>query len=256
MIFSSLDEADHAFAQGVIKLHAKIKVRIKKERFIRTGDDEKREPGHIIETSYGRILMNMILPEGMDFYNYPLKSGDLATVISDCYQALGRRETIALLDDMNQLGFRESTRSGLSFATDDLVTPDEKETIIAEAEKDVIKLLKHYERGVITEKERYNKVLETWTHAREAVTGVMMQAMKDDDRGGLGYVNPVYLMAHSGARGGVEQIRQLAGMRGLMAKPTGEIIESQLRQTSVKDFRFWNISRRLTEPEKAWPTPR
>jgi len=229
MTFASLDEADHAFAQNVIKLHAKIKVRIADGRYIRTGEDEKRIPSQIIETSYGRIMMNMMLPEGMDFYNYTLKSGDLATVISDCYQSLGRRETISLLDDMNQLGFRESTRSGLSFATDDLVTPEEKETIIAEAEKDVIKLRKHYERGVITEKERYNQVLEKWTHAREAITGVMMQAMKDDDRGGMGYVNPVYLMAHSGARGGVEQIRQLAGMRGLMAKPTGEIIETPIK---------------------------
>jgi DNA-directed RNA polymerase subunit beta' len=229
MTFASLDEADHAFAQGVIKLHARIKVRIQEGRFIRNGDEEKRLPSQIIETSYGRIMLNMMLPQGMDFYNYPLKSGDLATVISDCYQALGRRATIELLDDMNQLGFRESTRSGLSFATDDLVTPDDKEKIIAEADKEVIKLRKLYERGVITEKERYNKVLETWTHAREAVTGVMMQAMKEDDRGGMGYVNPVYLMAHSGARGGVEQIRQLAGMRGLMAKPTGEIIETPIK---------------------------
>ena len=110
-----------------------------------------------------------------------------------------------------------------------LVTPEEKETIIADTEKDVIKLRKHYERGVITEKERYNQVLEKWTHAREAITGVMMQAMKEDDRGGMGYVNPVYLMANSGARGGVEQIRQLAGMRGLMAKPTGEIIETPIK---------------------------
>ena len=188
MTFASLDEADHAFAQGVIKLHARIKVRIQDGRFIRNGDEEKRLPSQIIETSYGRIMLNMMLPEGMDFYNYPLKSGDLATVISDCYQALGRRATIELLDDMNQLGFRESTRSGLSFATDDLVTPEDKEKIIAEADKEVIKLRKHYERGVITEKERYNKVLETWTHAREAVTAVMMQAMKEDDRGGMGYV--------------------------------------------------------------------
>ena len=196
MTFASMDEADHAFAQDVIQLHSKIKVRIADGRYIRTGEDEKRIPSQIIETSYGRIMMNMMLPEGMDFYNYTLKSGDLATVISDCYQSLGRRETISLLDDMNQLGFRESTRSGLSFATDDLVTPEEKETIIAEAEKDVIKLRKHYERGVITEKERYNQVLEKWTHAREAITGVMMQAMKDDDRGGMGYVNPVLSLIH------------------------------------------------------------
>ncbi len=130
---------------------------------------------------------------------------------------------------MNQLGFRESTRSGLSFATDDLVTPDSKTKIIAEAEKQVMKFRKLYDRGVITETERYNQVLDTWTHAREAITGEMMAAMEADDRGGFGYVNPVFLMADSGARGGVEQIRQLAGMRGLMAKPTGEIIETPIK---------------------------
>jgi len=130
---------------------------------------------------------------------------------------------------MNQLGFTESTRSGLSFATDDLVTPTSKERYIGEAEKTVLKFKKLYERGVITDQERYNQVLDTWTHTREAITGEMMEAMKSDDRGGHGYVNPVYLMANSGARGGVEQIRQLAGMRGLMAKPTGEIIETPIK---------------------------
>ena len=228
MVFSSLDEADTAFAQGVIKLHARIKVRLPEGRFVRVNEEE-RLPSQIIETSYGRIMFNMMLPDGLDFYNYPLKSGDLAVVISDCYQSLGRRETIDLLDDMNQLGFRESTRSGLSFATDDLVTPDSKEKIVAAAEKEVLKFRKHYERGVITEQERYNKVLDTWTHARESITKEMMAAMETDYRGGMGYVNPVFLMAHSGARGGVEQIRQLAGMRGLMAKPSGEIIETPIK---------------------------
>ena len=228
MTFSSLDEADTAFAQGVISLHARIKVRLPEGRFVRVNEEE-RLPSQIIETSYGRVIFNMMLPAGMDFYNYPLKSGDLAVVISDCYQTLGRRETIELLDDMNQLGFRESTRSGLSFATDDLVTPESKEKIVAAAEKEVLKFRKHYERGVITEQERYNKVLDTWTHARESITKEMMAAMEADDRGGLGYVNPVFLMAHSGARGGVEQIRQLAGMRGLMAKPSGEIIETPIK---------------------------
>ena len=228
MIFASLEEADTAFSQGVIKMHSKIKVRLPVTRHFRNSEED-RQPSQIIDTSYGRILFNSILPEGMDFYNYGMKSGDLASVISDCYQQLGRRETIDLLDDMNQLGFRESTRSGLSFATDDLVTPESKESIVVEAEKEVIKLLKLYERGVITEKERYNKVLEMWTHAREAITKEMMAVMEADDRGGLGYVNPVFLMAHSGARGGVEQIRQLAGMRGLMAKPTGEIIETPIK---------------------------
>ncbi|MEO8494528.1 MAG: DNA-directed RNA polymerase subunit beta', partial [Planctomycetota bacterium] len=228
MIFSSPEEADLAYSQGVIDIHAIVKVRLPANRKVKT-DDDTAKPGILIESTYGRMLFNSMLPEGMDFYNSPLKSGDLASVISDCYQRLGRRATIKLLDDMNQLGFAESTRSGLSFATDDLVTPDSKEKYISEAEKTVLKFKKLYERGVITDQERYNQVLDTWTHTREAITGEMMEAMKSDDRGGHGYVNPVYLMANSGARGGVEQIRQLAGMRGLMAKPTGEIIETPIK---------------------------
>ena len=228
MRFSSLEEADLAFSLGVIDLHARIKVRLPVGRRVKA-DESEGGAGAVIDTTYGRILFNMMLPKGMDFYNQPLKSGDLAMVISDCYQKLGRRATINLLDDMNQLGFRESTRSGLSFATDDLVTPGSKEKYIGEAEKTVLKFKKLYERGVITDQERYNQVLDTWTHTREAITSEMMEVMKSDDRGGSGYVNPVYLMAHSGARGGVEQIRQLAGMRGLMAKPTGEIIETPIK---------------------------
>ncbi|HTN75006.1 MAG TPA: DNA-directed RNA polymerase subunit beta', partial [Pirellulaceae bacterium] len=228
MTFSSFEEADYAFSQKKIDLHARIKVRLPKHRKLKDEED-KSKPGAIIESSFGRILFNTMLPKGMDYYNLALKSGDLAAVISDCYQRLGRRATIDLLDNMNQLGFRESTRSGLSFATDDLVTPDSKIKIIAEADKTVMKFRKLYERGVITEMERYNQVLDTWTHAREQISTEMMAAMQADDRGGHGYVNPVYLMAHSGARGGIEQIRQLAGMRGLMAKPTGEIIETPIK---------------------------
>ena len=228
MVFSSLNEADFAFSQGIVDLHARIKVRLPKHQRIRS-EEENGDFGAIIDTTYGRVLFNMMLPEGMDFYNIPLKSGDLASVISDCYQRLGRRATIKLLDDMNQLGFRESTRSGLSFATDDLVTPQSKIKIIGDAEKQVLRFKKLYDRGVITELERYNQVLDTWTHAREQITAEMREAMRTDDRGGHGYVNPVYLMADSGARGGIEQIRQLAGMRGLMAKPTGEIIETPIK---------------------------
>jgi DNA-directed RNA polymerase subunit beta' len=229
MTFSSVDEADLAYSHGKIELHAKIKVRLPKWQKLKTEGDERSKPGEIVQTSYGRILFNSILPRGMDFYNKPMKSGDLASCISDCYQLVGRKATIDLLDNMMQLGFREAMRSGLSFATDDLITPATKVKHIAEAEKSVMRFKKLYERGVITEKERYNQVLDTWTHAREAITGEMREAMRTDDRGGSGYVNPVYLMADSGARGGIEQIRQLAGMRGLMAKPTGEIIETPIK---------------------------
>ena len=229
MLFASPAEADLAFSHGIIELHARIKVRLPSWQKLKSEGDERHKPGAVIQTTYGRVLFNAILPKGMDFYNKGMKSGDLAGVISDCYQLLGRKATIELLDNMMQLGFREATHSGLSFATDDLITPATKVRHIGEAEKQVLKFKKLYERGVITEKERYNQVLDTWTHAREAITSEMREAMRTDDRGNSGYVNPVYLMADSGARGGIEQIRQLAGMRGLMAKPTGEIIETPIK---------------------------
>ena len=228
MNFATPTEAELAYSLGIIDLHARIRVKLPAGRFVR-GDDDGRVKKQVVDTTCGRIMFNSILAEGMDFYNMPLRSSELSMVISDCYQALGRRATIDLLDDMNRLGFRESTRSGLSFATDDLVTPDSKSKIIGEAEKTVLKYKKLYDRGVITDVERYNQVLDAWTHARERITGEMMTAMEGDIRGGGGYVNPVFLMAHSGARGGVEQIRQLAGMRGLMAKPSGEIIETPIK---------------------------
>lgn len=228
MVFAGYDEVDLAFAQGIIAVHAKIKMRLPKNQRLKT-ENGTGTYGEVIDTTPGRVRFNEMLPQGMDYYNKPMKSGDLAKVISDCYQRLGRKATIHLLDDMMQTGFRESTRSGLSFATDDLVTPDTKQTFIKSAEKEVMKLKKGYERGIMTGQERYNHVLDEWTKARELITTDMMDAMKNDIREGGWYVNPVYLMSHSGARGGIEQIRQLAGMRGLMAKPTGEIIETPIK---------------------------
>ncbi len=228
MVFASPQEAELAYSLGVIDLHARIKVKLPQGRMVRSLDDSRTKQT-MVETTCGRIMFNEMLPRGMDFYNMPLRSGELSMVISDCYQVLGRRATISLLDDMNRIGFRESTRSGLSFATDDLVTPDSKSKIIGDAEKTVLKYKKLYDRGIITDVERYNQVLDAWTHARERITAEMMTAMESDIRSEGQYINPVFLMAHSGARGGVEQIRQLAGMRGLMAKPSGEIIETPIK---------------------------
>jgi DNA-directed RNA polymerase subunit beta' len=228
MVFSSPMEADYAYSSGKIALHAKIKVRLPKGRKVKN-EDATGKKNIIVETTYGRILFNSILPEGMDYYNQSFKSGDLAMVISDCYQLLGRRATIKLLDDMNQLGFRESTHSGLSFGVDDLVTPESKSKHLTEADKKVMTFQKNYLKGVMTAQERYNQVLDAWGAARELITKDMLQAMETDQHRGNWYVNPVFLMASSGARGGIEQIRQLAGMRGLMAKPTGEIIETPIK---------------------------
>ena len=226
MSFASMEEVDLAHSLGVVDTQASIKVKLPPGW--RVKGQENLPPGATIETTVGRVIFNANLPTGKLYYNQAMRSGELAGVISDSYERMGRRVTIDLLDEMNRLGFRESTLSGLSFATDDLITPPNKGKIIAAAEKTVLRILKLYQRGIITEGERYNQVLDAWTHAREQITTEMMQELEDDQRY-PGYVNPIFLMAHSGARGGVEQIRQLSGMRGLMAKPSGKIIETPIK---------------------------
>jgi DNA-directed RNA polymerase subunit beta' len=229
MKFGSAAEVEMAHSLGVVDTHARIKFKLPKSRRLKTeGEGDGPRPGAMIDTTVGRVIFNQMLHDGMPYYNMPMRSRELARVISDCYQILGRRATIELLDNMNRIGFRWSTRSGLSFATDDLITPPTKAKIVSETEKEVLKFQKHYQRGVITEQERYRRVLDCWTHAREQITREMMTQLESDHRW-PGYVNPIHLMAHSGARGGVEQIRQLAGMRGLMAKPSGKIIETPIK---------------------------
>ena len=232
MAFSSREEVLLAFSSKdkdglpIIDIHARIKVRMPKGRWLKT--DPKVRDGVLFETTPGRIIFNDILPVGMPFYNEQLKSGGLASVISDCHEYKGRRATIDLLDNLMRLGFEESTHSGLSFATDDLITPVTKGRIIEDAEKKVAQKQDQYMNGLITETERYNQVLDAWTHARQEISDQMMTALESDMRE-LWYVNPIFLMANSGARGGPEQIRQLAGMRGLMAKPNGKIIETPIK---------------------------
>src|SRR6201993_124793 len=228
-VYSTPNELFLAFSQKKVGVHARIKMRLPAHKKLK-GDGEKEfTPGMVIKTTVGRVIFNDILHAKMPYYNLALGQKQLQGIIADCYQILGRRETINLLDAMKDLGFRESTRSGLSFATDDLKTPESKHRILSDTEKEVAKAAKLYHRGIITEQERYNKVLDHWTHAREQITTEMMEQLRNDVRGGEVYLNPIFLMANSGARGGVEQIRQLAGMRGLMAKPSGQIIETPIK---------------------------
>ena len=246
MIFYSPMEVHRAHAEHKLGLHAKIKVRFPVEkRVVSEVKDEKgsaraeelpRDPSRrgLVRTTVGRVIFNDILHPKMAFYDLALGSKYLSRIIADCYQILGRRETIALLDRMKEIGFRESTRSGLSFAASDLRTPDNKEAVLKEKDKEVEKVRKQFERGIITEQERYNKVIDFWMEARDLITKKLMSELANDRRlDATGkvqpYLNPIYLMAHSGARGGIEQIRQLAGMRGLMAKPSGAIIETPIK---------------------------
>jgi DNA-directed RNA polymerase subunit beta' len=239
MLFSGPAEVFLAYAEKKVGVHARIRVRLPRGKRVisevrfdkdKTRVEEvKRNPNLLVSTTVGRVLFNDILKPEMAFYDLPLSGKHLSRIIADCYQLLGRRDTIDLLDRMKELGFRESTRSGLSFATDDLKTPANKELVIKETEKEVEKIQKQYQRGIITEGERYNKIIDLWTHARDEITKQMMHDLQHDVREGRAYLNPIFLMAHSGARGGVEQIRQLAGMRGLMAKPSGQIIETPIK---------------------------
>jgi DNA-directed RNA polymerase subunit beta' len=238
MVFASPTEVFLAYAEKKVGVHARIKVRLPIEKRLVTEvrtenktrvDEVPRNPNGLVNTTVGRVIFNDILNPRMAYYDLALSGKYLGKIISDCYEALGRRETIELLDRMKDIGFRESTRSGLSFATDDLKTPTNKDTVIKKAEKDVEQTQKLYHRGIITEGERYNRVIDVWTHARDEITKQMMHDLEHDVRDGKPYLNPIFLMAHSGARGGVEQIRQLAGMRGLMAKPSGQIIETPIK---------------------------
>ena len=226
---SNLQEVHTALLHRKVTLHTTVHVRLAKDKRVKGEGAETFKLGGLVETSVGRVMFNDILPAKMSFYNITMKSKDLANVISDCYLELGRRATINLLDKMKEFGFLQSTRSGLSFATSDLRTPANKLDVIADSEKKVLQTQKLYDKGLITAKERYEKVLDTWTHASEQIRGAMMDAFKNDVRDNGAYCNPIFLMADSGARGGQEQIRQLAGMRGLMAKPSGEIIETPIK---------------------------
>jgi DNA-directed RNA polymerase subunit beta' len=229
MTFSSIREVELAYSLGKVGLHARIKLRLPANKRIVGEGAEAHRPGSPLETTVGRAIFNQILRPEMPYYNQTTGQKQLAAIIADCYRLLGRRSTIDLLDAMKETGFREATRSGLSFATDDLKTPANRDHAIGEAEKKVQTHWRNYQRGVITESERYAQVLDAWTHARDEITQSMMAELENDERNGQQYLNPIFLMAHSGARGGVDQIRQLAGMRGLMAKPSGQIIEEPIK---------------------------
>ncbi len=204
--FSSSDEVVIAYEDGEVELHAKIKVQ--------AGDK-------VIETTVGRVLFNRMLPEGMEFVNDTMVKSKLGKVIYKCYKVEGHDRTIKLLDDLKDTGFEEATKAGLSIAIDDLKIPTKKKEYIAKTLADVKHVDDQYRNGLITDKERYNKIIDLWTHTTDDVSDLIFQELDS--------FNSVFMMADSGARGSKLQIRQLAGMRGLMAKPSGEIIETPIK---------------------------
>ncbi|MBS1261813.1 MAG: DNA-directed RNA polymerase subunit beta' [Calditrichaeota bacterium] len=218
--FGSLDEVIVAHNHGRVGLNAKIYAR-----------HDKR----FMTTTAGRVLFNRILPEELRekgvFYNELLTKKRLRQIISECHKAVGNAETATFLDKMKNLGFGYSTLGGLSAGLDDVHIPVEKEEILKRSQDEVDEIQQQYEMGIITDGERYNKIIDIWTHTTSQVAELMFRDMKTDRDG----FNPIFMMADSGARGSKDQIRQLAGMRGLMAKPQktmtggkGEIIESPI----------------------------
>jgi DNA-directed RNA polymerase subunit beta' len=188
------------------------------------------EPVHYekqyITTTVGRAILNDSLPEGMPYVNGLLKKKGIGQLVNYCYLNLGLEVTVKMLDRIKELGFAYATRSGLSVGLDDMVIPDSKYTVVREAEKTVITIQQQYLDGAITNGERNNKVIQIWSAVTERVADEMFNNMKNADKEGA--MNPIYIMADSGARGSKQQIRQLSGMRGLMAKPSGEIIEQPI----------------------------
>jgi DNA-directed RNA polymerase subunit beta' len=210
MIFADMEEVRAAYDADELGLLAKIKMRWN---------------GELIETTVGRVLFNEILPTPLRFINQEMNKRELTRLVSQCYYLLGNSQTVQLLDALKDLGFRYATLAGISIGVEDLHIPANKEAIIGEAEREVVKVEKEYQDGLITKGERYNKIIDIWTHVTERVSDEMFREIEAQPQGEF---NPVFMMADSGARGSRQQIRQLAGMRGLMAKPSGEIIETPI----------------------------
>jgi DNA-directed RNA polymerase subunit beta' len=183
--------------------------------------------GKIINTTVGRVILNEQLPNVMPYVNGLLKKKGLQQLVQKCYLDLGLERTVEMLDALKNLGFTYATKSGLSIGIDDLVIPGNKQQLVQNARNEVIKVEQQYLEGAITNGERYNKVIAVWSEVTEKIADEMFGEMAELDHTGRSF-NPVYIMADSGARGSKQQIRQLAGMRGLMAKPSGEIIETPI----------------------------
>jgi DNA-directed RNA polymerase subunit beta' (EC 2.7.7.6) len=204
-LYSDVDEAITAYQCDEAKIHDRCRL---------------RRGSEIVETTVGRILFNQHIPPGFGFVNEQMDKSKLSKIISACYKKFGHHRTVILLDDLKKIGFEYATVGGISIAMDDLKIPEGKKKIIEASHSEVAGVEKQHKRGVITEGERYNKIIDIWTHTTDTIAD---QVFKE-----LDHFNPIFMMADSGARGSKLQIRQLAGMRGLMAKPSGEIIENPI----------------------------
>ncbi|MBU1908499.1 MAG: DNA-directed RNA polymerase subunit beta', partial [Verrucomicrobia bacterium] len=219
-LFNDVMEVHTAWDEGAVRIHDRIRFR---------NPDGHRETRYgtaklsVITTTVGRVLFNEVWPEAMGFVNSPVSKKRLEELIWRCYQIAGHEETVRVLDRLKALGFEHATLAGISIGMEDMIVPKEKAHIIEQAQRQIAEVEVQYRKGVITGGERYNKIVDIWTHATEETSAAMSRAIEFNE--GRDDVNPLFMMVDSGARGNRQQIRQLAGMRGLMAKPSGEIIE-------------------------------
>jgi len=236
MVFADVMEVQRALDAGVVELTAKISVRL--TEWTKDKDSGEFVPStKLVDTTVGRALLSEILPKGLPFENLnkALKKKEISKLINAAFRKCGLKETVVFADKLLQNGFRLATKAGISIAVDDMLVPAEKHTIIERAEAEVKEIAQQYASGLVTAGERYNKVVDIWGKAGDDISKVMMDHLKKEktiDRSGKEVdqesFNSIYMMADSGARGSAAQIRQLAGMRGLMAKPDGSIIETPI----------------------------
>ncbi len=235
MVFANVAEVKRAYDNRVVQLHAKCKVRITET--VKNEDGTSEQKTSIVATTVGRALLREILPEGLPFAlaNVELTKKNISRLINSCYRMLGLKDTVVFADKLMYTGFGYATRAGVSIGIDDMLIPVEKKGILAEAEAEVLEIQEQYQSGLVTAGERYNKVVDIWSRTNERVAKAMMDAIGTEKvQNAKGEtidqksMNSIYIMADSGARGSQAQIRQLAGMRGLMAKPDGSIIETPI----------------------------
>jgi DNA-directed RNA polymerase subunit beta' len=221
-VFSSPSEVRIAYDANEVDLHARIKVRM---------------DGEMVETTVGRVLLKEVLPEEIPFalINKVMKKNELANLIDYCYRYGGDKKTVILADRLKTMGYRYATLAGISISIDDMLVPSNKENLLQEAQKEIERVQEQYTEGLITDGERYNKVIDIWAQVTENIADVMLKELgseevvsPDGKKKPIQSFNPIFMMADSGARGSAQQVRQLAGMRGLMAKPSGEIIETPI----------------------------
>ena len=235
MAFANLQEVIRAYESHAVSIHAKVKVRITETQFV---DGEAETKTHVVDTTVGRAMLSEILPAGLPYelVNRDMNKKAISNLINSCYRELEVKDTVIFADQLMYKGFKMATRSGVSICINDMVVPTTKPEIMEQAETGVREIEDQYANGLVTNGERYNKVVDIWSHTNDQVAKAMMdqlgsETVTDSEGNEVSQpsFNSIYMMADSGARGSAAQIRQLAGMRGLMAKPDGSIIETPIK---------------------------